>query len=151
MTALRMLREMGTTYWGRGRSRNRAPEVTLRNARRDTMAAQDNVHIAQDGFAAMSWTSRRTPVRSPASSRSITPPSGSGVSRVMPASSSARVFATRVPASDRDEDRIERCDGIELVPRRPAAFAHGVGIVVAPADPFARRDARGALFDLRKE
>src|SRR5437867_9644782 len=64
MTALRMLREMGTTYWGRGRSRNRAPEVTLRNARRDTMAAQDNVHIAQDGFAAMSWTSRRTPVRS---------------------------------------------------------------------------------------
>ena len=45
--------------------------------------------------------SRSTPVGSPFSSRSITPPSGSGVSRVMPASSSALLFTQRTCAQAR--------------------------------------------------
>ena len=53
------------------------------------------------GFARGTWlatsaiaVSFRTPVGLPAASRSITPPGGSFVSRVMPAISSATVFAT---------------------------------------------------------
>ena len=56
------------------------------------------------------------------SSRTMMPPSGFGVSLVMPASSSAlRVDGDDVAAA-RDEHRIVRRDRIELVPRRHAAF-----------------------------
>ena len=62
------------------------------------------------------------PVASPFSSRTMMPPSGFGVSLVMPASSSAlRVHRDDVAAA-RDEHRIVRRHRIELVPRRHPAF-----------------------------
>ena len=88
------------------------------------------------------------PVGRPSASRSIRPPSGSGVSLVdAGALKRARVDVCRVPAPVLDPDRMIGRRGVQVGTGQRTAFARLRVVVLEPQHPAVLRRLRGPLAD----